>query len=73
MSKIFNSNRMGRFTIDIAHIRSKSKMVSTIMSEVIPIKVVHYTDEDILEYLAISAHFDELKDDEVIPTVYIPV
>lgn len=67
MSSMFNSTQLGRFIIDISHIRSKSNIVPNILSLTIPIKIIHYTDDNVLEYLAISDLFDELNDDELIP------
>ena len=64
---MFNSNNFGRFIVDIKQINLKSPIVSKIMKEVIPVKILHHFDNHCLEYLAICDKFDKLKPTEKIP------
>jgi len=67
VSSLFDTTRMGRVIISIEAINEDPKVVYAVMSKIIPITLLISKEANIIEYLAISDHFDELKSNEMIP------
>jgi len=64
---MFETTRMGRVIIAMEAIKYERDAVLDIMRQMIPIATTIVKDADIIEYLAISDHFDALKANEKIP------
>ena len=64
---MFGTTKVGRVLIAMDAIRDEPDIVLEIMSKMIPIKVDFNVKAQVMDYLAISEYFDELKTKELIP------
>ncbi len=66
-NNMFDSTKVGRVLIAIMKIKEDPEMVLSIMSEMIPVACGVNIPTGIMEYVAISDHFDELQTREHVP------
>jgi hypothetical protein len=64
----YGTTRLGRIKISMSAIRADLDLSGKILSIGVPIHVVFHPEQDTMEYLLVSNKFDELSEDEHIPT-----